>query len=217
MTIYQSTKVLPYVYMGIHRETKQFYIGSRTSKHLKLPPEQDILKYKTSSKIVKPIFDEFDWFIIAMFFDRNDAYAFEQELIYENWNNPLILNKSCHHNAVSHFIAPEHNPRSEEVKKSISNKMKGRKLSKETRMKIADSKIGELNYNYGTQLSHAIRLKLSIAKSKNWKIISPDGDEFIINNLYKFCLHKNLHPGHMNSVSSGNRSHHKGWKCIKIE
>lgn len=37
MTIYQSEKALPYVYIGIHKETGQFYIGSRTTKKLKTP------------------------------------------------------------------------------------------------------------------------------------------------------------------------------------
>lgn len=58
MTIYTSEKVMPYVYMGIHNETGEFYIGSRDNKHQKLPSHLDLQKYRTSSKKVKPRFDE---------------------------------------------------------------------------------------------------------------------------------------------------------------
>lgn len=79
-----------------HRLTKQFYIGYREKNTV--PSDQDLVKYRTSSKIVKPAFDQFDWIIVAEFFNGNDAYAFEQELINTYWGNPLLLNKHCHYN-----------------------------------------------------------------------------------------------------------------------
>lgn len=97
MNIYPSEKVLPYVYICTHKITKEFYIGSRYSKKLRLPSHLDIIKYKTSSKIVKPKFEEYDIKIVAEFFNGDDAYSFEHSLIWENWNNPLLLNKSCYH------------------------------------------------------------------------------------------------------------------------
>jgi hypothetical protein len=84
MIIYTSEKVMPYVYMGTHRQTGQFYIGSRTGKQQTLPSHKDLYLYRTSSRRVKPIFDEFDWVIIAEFFDPKAAYAAEQELIHDN-------------------------------------------------------------------------------------------------------------------------------------
>lgn len=99
---FTSTKVVPYVYYGIHKETKQFYIGYK--KNNKEPSSENLgNQYKTSSKKVKPIFDEFDWHIVAEFINPDriqaakDAYAAEQLMIYENWGNPLLLNKSCYH------------------------------------------------------------------------------------------------------------------------
>lgn len=81
---------MPYVYMCIHKTTKQFYIGYREANTI--PSNIDLPKYKTSSKFVRPIFQEFYWYIIAEFFNGNDAYDFEQRLIEQNFNNDLILN-----------------------------------------------------------------------------------------------------------------------------
>jgi hypothetical protein len=98
MNIYTSDKVMPYVYMCSHKITNEFYIGSRTTKELSLPSHLDLPKYKTSSPFVKSNFDQFNWIILAEFFDWEEAYKFEQKMIYEHWNDPLILNKSCYHN-----------------------------------------------------------------------------------------------------------------------
>jgi len=83
MTTY---KALPYVYICTHRETGQFYIGYREGN--KVPSSQDLPLYKTSSKHVNPIFDQYSWEIVAEFFSGTDAYEFEQSIIYENWENP---------------------------------------------------------------------------------------------------------------------------------
>jgi hypothetical protein len=90
--MFESSKVLPYVYRLTHRTTGQFYIGFRCAN--KLPSSRDLGKiYFTSSKFVKSNFLEFDLFIIAEFFDKDSAYEFEQKIIKENFDHPLILNK----------------------------------------------------------------------------------------------------------------------------
>lgn len=91
MIIYTSTRVMPYVYLGIHKITKEFYIGYREANTT--PSHIDLFKYRTSSTTVQPKFDEYDWYIIAEFYDGNDAYDFEQHFIYEHWSNPLLLNE----------------------------------------------------------------------------------------------------------------------------
>lgn len=98
MVIYESSKCLPYVYICKHKETGQFYIGSR-SRNVSLGREShlDMPLYKTSSTLVKPNFDKFEWTILAEFFDAHDAYDFEQFLINECWHDPLILNKVNHY------------------------------------------------------------------------------------------------------------------------
>jgi len=94
MTIYTSEQVRPYVYMGTHKITGQFYIGYREVN--KIPSHLDIHKYQTSSEEIAELgFDNFDWVIVAEFFGHcagYDAYDFENDLIKENFDNPLNLN-----------------------------------------------------------------------------------------------------------------------------
>ena len=86
----------PYVYLGINRTTSEFYIGVRYShsKHKRNSVDDLGIVYYTSSRIVKPIFDQFDWKIIAQFNNKEDALEYEDQLIREHWNNPLLLNKN---------------------------------------------------------------------------------------------------------------------------
>jgi hypothetical protein len=85
---------MPYVYLCTHKETGEFYYGYREHNvSLSLTSTEDFPSYRTSSKIVNPNFDQYDWYIVAEFFDGLDAFEFEQHLISENWGNPLMLNK----------------------------------------------------------------------------------------------------------------------------
>jgi len=90
------SNISPYVYLGTHQITGQFYIGVRYSNQRKnLSPDDDLGKvYFTNSKVVKPIFNEFNWTILAQFISKEDALEFEEFLIGENWKNPLLLNKN---------------------------------------------------------------------------------------------------------------------------
>ena len=93
MTTYSSTKAVPYVYICTHKETNQFYIGYREANvRLNVPSHLDLPEYKTSSKVVHPEWSNYTWTIVAEFFDPSHAYSFEQQLIYDNWKNPLLLN-----------------------------------------------------------------------------------------------------------------------------
>lgn len=119
--------VYPYVYKVVNRNTLEFYIGYREAN--KIPAEMDISVYKTSSAKVKPIFDQFDAYIIAEFITEtagDDAYWFEQQLISENINDPLCLN--------GYFIEP--NGKNKKWKSK-----KGRITKDTTRKKISDAKL----------------------------------------------------------------------------
>ena len=137
MTIYTSEKVMPYVYMGIHRKTGEFYIGSRTSTKQTLPSHIDIYHYRTSSKKVKPIFDEFDWHIVAEFLEPGAAYTFEQELIYDNWDSPLKLNERHTHGGGAWCVTGKE--RSAEYRQKLANNRKGKAMSESAKQRISEA------------------------------------------------------------------------------
>jgi hypothetical protein len=87
---YTSDKVVPYVYKCVHRKTGKLYIGARSNN--KEPSHIDLPKYKTSSKIVKPNFDEYDWEIIAESYNKKDIFEIENELILEHLGKDYCLN-----------------------------------------------------------------------------------------------------------------------------
>lgn len=147
--IYTSEKALPYVYLCIHRTTKEFYIGFRCAN--KSPSHIDIQQYQTSSIRVRPRFDEFECIILAEFFKREDAYFFEQKLIYDNWNNSLILNKVCRHNSKRMFqvfdeatLKKMRKPKSDRAKINMGKARRGTPLSKEHCEKISKALTGKI-------------------------------------------------------------------------
>jgi len=156
MNIYPSTQVRPYVYFGIDPVTAEFYIGYR--KNNKTPSHIDLFNYRTSSKAVKPRFDQMNWVVLAEFENGDDAYDFEQLLIYENWDNALLLNKTCYYGK-ARFRCSGHTEKtkakmcisqqnvSEEIKikKAIatSTAMKNKTKSKKHCKNISDSKLGK--------------------------------------------------------------------------
>jgi hypothetical protein len=96
MTIYSSDKAVPYVYICTHKDTNQFYIGYRMANvKLNIPSHLDLPEYKTSSTTVRPDWSNYTWTIVAEFFGPSDAYTFEQQMIFDNWDNPLMLNGHC--------------------------------------------------------------------------------------------------------------------------
>lgn len=141
---------LPYVYKLVHKETGQFYIGYREAN--KLPAIEDLPIYKTSSVKVKMIgFQNFDWEIVAEFDNPDriqagiEAYDFEQQLIHESLDDPLILNQHCQVDGKDRFKTT--GPLDEEVKAKM-RKPKGKRnkptapMSEEHKAKIAEAHIG---------------------------------------------------------------------------
>ena len=172
MIIYNSTKVYPYVYICIHKITREFYIGYREKN--KIPSDKDFPKYKTSSANIKNNFDEYEWTIIAEFFQGDDAYDFEQYTIFQNWNNPLLLNKNCQYGK-SRFKSPK--SMSAETKEKISKahtgnpkspahkvalKLAKQTISDETRSRISKAHVGKPAHNKGKPMADAQKLKLSV-------------------------------------------------------
>lgn len=85
-----------YVYK-ITFATGRFYIGYRgTTRAI----EQDLLvKYFSSSKLVKRLLEQGTACVgevLATFDQQREAYEFEQQSIFDQFDNPLILNQSCY-------------------------------------------------------------------------------------------------------------------------
>jgi hypothetical protein len=114
--------------------------------NLNLPSHLDLPEYKTSSTTVRPDWSNYTWTIVAEFFDPSHAYSFEQQLIYDNWDNPLLLNG--HYNlGESQFR--NIGPKSAETRQKISDAKKGIPRSAETRQKMSDAKKGKPAWNKG--------------------------------------------------------------------
>ena len=157
------TNICPYVYRLDHPITGEFYIGYRSAN--KVPGIFDLgHKYFTSSKQIKPRFHEFQITIIAECFNKDFAYDLEQQLIYEEWDNSLILNK---HYSISkqHF---KNSGNSDETRAKIGAGNKGKAISSETRAKLRYALTGRI-------LSADHKDKMSIAHKDIKK--GPHSDE----------------------------------------
>src|ERR1035437_6160332 len=140
MSIYQSTKVSPYVYWLTHKITGQFYIGYREANLV--PSDQDLPIYKTSSDKVDELgFENFDFQIVAEFFDGDSAYDFENRTIEVNIKNPLCLNKFFMKDGQKKFRRT--GPHTEETKIKMSNSGMGKIISNKTRIKLSIANSGD--------------------------------------------------------------------------
>lgn len=215
----------PYVYRLDHRETGEFYIGYRAAN--KVPAEQDLgIKYFTSSKYIIEIgFDKFRHEIIAIFFDANSAYDFEQEYISEVFKDPLCLNKHYQNKNGQGRYKNTHNYTVED-KQRISDRMTGR--TKETYPHLAEAgkkrqgrtiasgdqgAITRSNKLKGrtkeNDASHASQAK---KMSKTFRLVDPQGDIHIGQNLNEFCQKYGLNQGRMALICRTEKNlYHKGW------
>ena len=109
--------------------------------------------------------------------------------------------------------------RSEETKAKIgaANKgntvWRGRKHKPESIEKIRTA-------NTGKRATPETIIKLSKShmgqKAKNWEVVSPTGEVFVICGLSQLCRDNKLDSGNMSKVASGKKSQHKGWKVREL-
>lgn len=92
---------------------------------------------------------------------------------------------------------------SEESKKKIGNSNRGKIRTPEQIEKIRQSRIGKKQSEHQKQVVAEMR-------QKTYKLTDPNGNEFVITNLSKFCRENNLDQGNI----CANRT--KGWTCIKV-
>lgn len=197
MTIYNSTKVLPYVYRLDHKETDQFYIGFRCAN--KVPSSEDLgTKYFTSSKYVKDLgFENFNIQIIAEFFDKKDALLFEEILIKEYWKHPLSLNKNASGSKFTTLGISIPWSSNRKLKSSLSKiGLKREPLSEKTKQKISLSKQGQQSW-LGLKHSEETKAKFSeIAKNR-----SPETIQKMKNSLQEYYKNNEVSEEIRNKIS----------------
>jgi hypothetical protein len=169
--VHFSTKVLPYVYLLIHKITGEFYIGYRETNQI--PSSGDLgEKYKSSSKKIKAMgFNNFRSIIIAEFFTGNDAYEFENRLIEEHIKDPLCLNGTYIKDGKLKFSFAG-KTRSVETRAKMSKYQRNKIVSKETKEKMRIIALNRPSPSIET------RKKISLAgigrkivpRSNEWKI-----------------------------------------------
>lgn len=106
---------------------------------------------------------------------------------------------------------------SEESRKKISQALKGRavrgrgwKMSEEQKIAISDSLKGK-------RLSDNC-IKANVKRlSKKWRVTSPNGEVFIVENLRQFCRERELSAENLWKTSKGIIHQSQGWSCILIE
>ena len=186
---FPSTKVKAYVYFGINRLTKEYYFGYREGNVTKNRTSNiDLPMYKTSSKNVRGVYNDFDWQILAEFTNGDDAFSFEQTLIKDNWGDPLLLNKQYRTpDGIKKFKSnngywkgktkpPEVNAKVSAALMGHPGAWTGKTQSQEIRDKRSKSMIGKNTWMSGRPRSKDAKLKTSQsligkntwAKGKHW-------------------------------------------------
>ena len=95
---------------------------------------------------------------------------------------------------------------SQETSEKIRKANKGRKMSPEACANIGKSKKGVKPSILATQ-------KSAESRQKSYFVTPPNGTEFQITNLRKFCRENGLDNTSLCSVAKGKYKHHRGWKC----
>jgi hypothetical protein len=175
--IYTSEKALPYVYRLDYPVTGEFYIGYREAN--KRPSHLDLPEYRTSAPKVTNTFDLFEWKILAEFYDGDDAYDHEQLLIYENWDNPLLLNGNCHYGSIKRFKFYNH---TEEHKIKIGNIHRNKINSEETKKRISDSCSGFVMLK--DKEGVFIRLETTDERCFSEEFVGPNKNKITVKDIY---------------------------------
>lgn len=114
--------------------------------------------------------------------------------------------------------------RTDEIRKKISDSLKGHKRSKSSIKKQIKTMSGKNHPLYGIGHKKDSIEKMRKSKmgkknpaSKKYKIISPCGKEYIIEGGFnKFCLKNHIWHNGLRAVAQGKKQHHKGWKAILL-
>jgi len=116
---------------------------------------------------------------------------------------------------------------SEETKRKISKALKGKKrksltdkqkkkISEGTKRAMADPKLKKHLSDQAKKRGQTNKDFSKYIHVKKYKIVSPDNEVFIIENLSQFCRKHKLEVSNLCKVSKGKLKHLQGWKCKSL-
>ena len=76
----------------------------------------------------------------------------------------------------------------------------------------AIKKIKESRKNQVMTVTEEKCKNISIAKSREWMVTTPQGIQIRIKNLFQFCKDEGLSAGNLSQVAKGIRKHHRGYR-----
>lgn len=226
-----------YTYIITNLINGKIYYGVRSCT---CHPENDI-KYMGSGLLIKYAIEKygkenFSKEIDQTFPSREEANLFEAKIVDMNF-----IERNDTYNMMTGGL---NGLLTEDSKCKISLSKLGKKRSPETCKNISKAKkgthVGENNPNYGVKCTDEKKMKISKGRKgkqagsehynygqplnpkilsqivQNWELIAPNGDKYMITNLAQFCREYNLSNSKLSLVASGQRNHHKGWKCKRL-
>lgn len=185
--------------------------GSRTYLH------RAILKYGVDAFLTEEL---------CSYADTNSMYLDECRLITEmtpsynmtgggeggdtssspNYANGMILRSERITGNGNPFFGKTH---TDATKESISLKKRGVELSLEHRTNISKGLTGKVPSTETID-------KRKKARSGKWKVVDPAGNVVVVDVLSDYCKERGLDPCNLRKTSFGVYTHHKGYKCEKL-
>jgi hypothetical protein len=137
-----------YVYKITHRDTGQFYYGSRKTNqsHNRMPNDDLWVHYFTSSSKVKELVnqqgkDAFDTQIIFTFGDYDVCYWYEQLMIFSSKGTTLCMNIHCvDPNTGNYAWSAAGKTKSAEHRAKIGKAHKGKHVTNDTRTLLSQAR-----------------------------------------------------------------------------
>jgi len=231
MIIYKATNIINNeCYIG---QTKQKF-DIRIKQHIYLA-KRGKRKSSFHRSINKYVEDSFNWEILCECNTHEELDEMEYHYI-KQYNSHIDINGYnlteggngnhglCKESRekISKAFRGKNNP--QWGKRGKETPMYGKKHSEETKRKMSSkSSTGSKNPMYGKkQTQEEIDKRFEYLKytdncrSKEYIVITPDGEEIKIKSMNKFCKEHGLRSQNMYTVASGGQKTHKGYKCVRL-
>ncbi len=154
-------------YVHVNKINGKKYVGI-TSQPFRKRCRLDGSGYKQNpifyNAIKKYGWDNFQHIIIFKNLDFKNAQRYEKILISLFKSNESEFGYNSQSGGINSFSL------NEQVKKNISNTLKGRKFSKEHREKIGRAQLGKLNHRYGKKISQKQKDAIALSSRKRCSV-----------------------------------------------